>query len=120
MCWWAVECAGAGARAAMLVVEAPREAAVPPCAAPLDIPMSSLTKLNFTDYSAKVKPYENETRDNTRLNYEQALASVARLSYEQSVPNAGKIHYAEQNRLAYDPSVDSLCGDPSFILNTGS
>lgn len=116
-----VERAGAGARAAMLLVEAPREAAVPPCAAPLDIPMSSLTKLNFTDYSAKVnKSYsETENRDNTRLNYEQALASVARLSYEQSVPSTGKLHY-DQNRLAYDPSVDSLCGDPSFILNTGS
>lgn len=117
-----MECARASGRAAMLLVEAPREAAVPPCAAPLDIPMSSLTKLNFTDYSAKVnKPYsETENRDNTRLNYEQALASVARLSYEQSVPNTGKLHYTEQNRLAYDPTVDSMCGDPSFILNTGS
>lgn len=122
MCWWTVlERAGAGARSAMLLVEAPREAAVPPCAAPLDLPMSTLTKLNFTDYSAKVnKPYtETEARDNTRLNYEQALASVARLSYEQSVPNSGKLHYVEQNRLSYDPSVDSMCGDPSFILNTG-
>ncbi|PZC80901.1 hypothetical protein B5X24_HaOG213888 [Helicoverpa armigera] len=104
----------------MLLVEAPREAAVPPCAAPLDIPMSSLTKLNFTDYSAKVnKPYSDTDNRDMRLNYEQALASVARLSYEQSVPNSGKLHYAEQNRLAYDPTVDSLCGDPSFILNTG-
>lgn len=103
----------------MLLVEAPREAAVPPCAAPLDIPMSTLTKLNFTDYSAKVKPYDNQSEQrDSRLNYEQALASVARLSYEQSVPNATKLHYGDQNRLAYDPTVDPMC-DPSFILPTG-
>ncbi|CAB3249151.1 unnamed protein product [Arctia plantaginis] len=105
----------------MLLVEAPREAAVPPCAVPIDIPMSTLTKLNFSDYSAKVKPYpesQTEQRDNTRLNYEQALASVARLSYEQTVPNTSKLHYGEQNRLAYDPALDTMC-DPSFILPTG-
>ncbi|KAL0869126.1 hypothetical protein ABMA27_007424 [Loxostege sticticalis] len=102
----------------MLLVEAPREAAVPPCAAPLDLPMSSVTKLNFTDYSAKVKYNETpvEQRD-SRLNYEQALASVARLNFEQSVSSAGKLHY-DQNRLAFDPSMDSMC-DTSYLLPTG-
>ncbi|KAG6449975.1 hypothetical protein O3G_MSEX006341 [Manduca sexta] len=106
----------------MLLVEAPREAAVPPCAAPLDIPMSTLTKLSFTDFGVKVnKPYAEtpDQRDN-RLNYEQAIASVARLNYEveQSVNNSGKLHYAEQNRLAYDPAVDAMC-DTSYILPGG-
>lgn len=103
----------------MLLVEAPREAAIPPCAAPLDIPMSTLTKLNFSDYSAKVnKQYTEipaEARDvDTRLNYEQALASVARLNYEQSV-SSNKLHYGEQNRLAFDPAMDPMC-DSSYIL----
>lgn len=111
---------GACPRFAMLLVEAPREAAVPPCAAPLDIPMSSLTKLHFSDYSAKVNKQYTEipadARDvDTRLNYEQALASVARLNYEQSVTSNGKMHYTEQNRLAFDPSMDPMC-DPSYIL----
>lgn len=88
----------------MLLVEAPREAAVPPCAA-LD-PMTTLTKLNFTDYSAKVS-------QDDRVNYEQALASVARLGYEQAA-GSGKLHY-EQSRLAYDP-VDAMCADPAYIL----
>lgn len=101
----------------MLLVEAPREAAVPPCAAPLDIPMSSLTKLHFSDYSAKVnKQYTEIPADvDTRLNFEQAVASVARLNYEQSVSSNGKLHYAEQNRLAFDPSMDPMC-DPPYIL----
>lgn len=104
---------------AMLLVETPREAAVPPCAAPLDLPMSALTKLNFTDYSAKVnKPYAPPPTDareiDSRLNYEQALASVARLNYEQSVTNNGKLHYVEQNRLAFDPSMDPMC-DPTYM-----
>ncbi|VVD01547.1 unnamed protein product [Leptidea sinapis] len=64
----------------MLLVE-PLEAAGPPCAAPLHLPMS-LTKLNFPDYN-KVKTYENSDTDN-RLNYEDAL-NVARLTYEQSM-----------------------------------
>lgn len=111
---------GAGARSAMLLVETPREAAVPPCAAPLDLPMSTLTKLNFTDYSVKVNktyPETSDQRDN-RLNYEQALASVARLNYEleQSVTGSGKLHYADQNRLAYDPAVDTMCADPPYLL----
>lgn len=103
----------------MLLVEAPREIAVPQCAAPLDLPMSTLTKLNFTDYSAKVnKQYANsptEARDiDSRLSYEQAIASVARLNYDQTVSNNGKLHYVEQNRLAFDPSMDPMC-DPSYM-----
>ncbi|CAH2983391.1 unnamed protein product [Chilo suppressalis] len=104
----------------MLLVEAPREAAVPPCAAPLDLPMSTITKLNFTDYSAKVnKPYADnaaEQRD-SRLNYEQTLASVARLNFEQTVTNTGKLQY-DQNRLAFDTTLENLC-DTSYILPTG-
>lgn len=96
----------------MLVVE-PREAAGPPCAAPLH-PMSTLTKLNFTDYSVK-KPYEEQT-DN-RLSYEQAL-SVARLGYEQSA-NTNKVQYGDQNRLAFDPSVDTMYPDPAYVLHAG-
>lgn len=104
----------------MLLVEVPREAAVPPCAAPLQLPMSSLTKLNFTDYSVKVnKSYTElpDQRDN-RLSYEQTLASVARLNYgiEQSVNNPGKLHYTEQNKIAYDPAVDAICVDPSYLV----
>lgn len=110
---------GPRGRSAMLLVEAPREAAVPPCAAPLDLPMSTVTKLNFSDYSAKVnKPYTETAADqrDSRLNYEQALASVTRLNFEQSV-TSGKLQY-DQNRLAYDPTMDSMC-DASYILPTG-
>lgn len=104
----------------MLLVEAPREAAVPPCAAPLDLPMSTLTKINFTDYSAKVnKQYSESPTDSrdvdNRLNYEQALASVARLNYEQSVNSNNKLQYAEQSRLTFETSVDPMC-DPAYIL----
>lgn len=101
----------------MLVVEAPREAALPPCAAPIDLPMSTLTKLNFTDYSVKVnKPYtDNHEQRDTRINYEQALA---RLSYEQTV-TSGKLHCPEQNRLSYDPTLETLYSDTSYILPTG-
>lgn len=107
----------------MLLVEAPREAAVPPCAAPLDLPMSTLTKLSFTDYSAKVnKPYpesQQEQSANARLSYDQALASVTRLNFEQSVANSGKLQYAEQ-RLPFDPSVDAMCSsDQAYLLSTG-
>ncbi|CAG4957620.1 unnamed protein product [Colias eurytheme] len=99
----------------MLLVE-PREAAGPPCAAPIHLPMSTLTKLNFTtDYSVKVKPYENTETDN-RLNYEQALN--ARLSYEQSVNSSNKLQY-DHNRLAFDPTVENICNDPSYILPAG-
>lgn len=91
----------------MLLVETPREAAVPPCAL-LD-PMSALTKHNFTDYSAKVN-------QDDRVNYEQALASVARLSYDQA--SSGKLQYAEQSRI-FDPSVDAMCPDPTYLLPPG-
>lgn len=99
----------------MLLVE-PREAAGPPCAAPVHLPMSTATKLNFSDYSVKVKSYENAETD-TRLNYEQAL-NAARLGYEQSVNNPSKLQY-EQSRLSFDPTADNICADPSYILPAG-
>lgn len=103
----------------MLLVE-PREAAGPPCAAPLH-PMSTLTKLNFTDYSVKVKPYDLVEQTDNILNYEQAV-NAARLGYEQSLSSnssSSKLHYGDQNRLAFDPSVDNICADPSYVLPAG-
>ncbi|XP_045453168.1 ETS translocation variant 4-like [Melitaea cinxia] len=103
----------------MLLVE-PREAAGPPCAAPLH-PMSTLTKLNFTDYSVKVKPYDLVEQTDNILNYEQAV-NAARLGYEQSLSSnssSNKLHYGDQNRLAFDPSVDNICADPSYVLPAG-
>ncbi|KAJ2953316.1 hypothetical protein O0L34_g903 [Tuta absoluta] len=106
----------------MLLVEAPREAAVPPCAA-LD-PMSTLTKLPFIDYSAKnsqdkinqdykaSQDYSAKVNEE-RLSYEQALA---RLSYDQNV--SSKLHYSEQ-RISFDPAVDALCPDSTYLLPSG-
>lgn len=99
----------------MLLLEVPREAAIgPPCP---DLSMSSLTKLNFTDYSNKLnKTYDNTQQD--KLNYEQALA---RLNYENNTVSTTKVQYGEQNRLAFDPNVDpSLCQDPAYALATGT
>ncbi|CAG4953815.1 unnamed protein product [Parnassius apollo] len=104
----------------MLLVEAPGEAAGPPGAAPLHLPMATLAKLNFTDYSAKVnKQYtENNTepRDSSRLCYDNALS--ARSNYEQSVCS-GKLNYTDQSRLSFEPPIDNIGPDPSFILPGG-
>lgn len=104
----------------MLLVE-PREAAGPPCAAPLH-PMSTLTKLNFTDYSVKVKPYETVEQTENRLNYEQAL-SAARLGYEQSVSSSStspnKLHYVDHQNRLFDPSVENICTDPAYVVPAG-
>lgn len=104
----------------MLLVE-PREAAGPPCTAPLH-PMSTLTKLNFTDYSVKVKPYDTIEQTDNRLNYEQAL-SAARLSYDQTVnsnsTSPNKLHYGDHQNRLFDPSVDNICADPSYVLPAG-
>lgn len=93
----------------MLLVESPREAAVPPCA--LDLPMSALTKLNFTDYSVKLKPYDSPTERDSRLNYEQAL-SAARLGYEQSVTSP-KLQY---DQIRPFDQLENMCPDPAYAL----
>ncbi|CAH2045368.1 unnamed protein product, partial [Iphiclides podalirius] len=102
----------------MLLVEAPGEAAGPLGATPLHLPMATLTKLNFTDFSAKVnKQYASSSateRDGGRLCYDNALS--ARLNYEQSVCGVGKLSYADHNRLAYDPTLDNINSDTSFAL----
>lgn len=115
-----VECSESGRCAAAMLLVEPREAAGPPCAAPLH-PMSTLTKLNFTDYSVKVKPYDLVEQTDNILNYEQAV-NAARLGYEQSLSSnssSNKLHYGDQNRLAFDPSVDNICADPSYVLPAG-
>lgn len=88
--------------AAMLLVE-PREAAGPP-----SLPMSALTKLNFTDYSVKVKPYDEDNR----LNYEQSLG-VSRLAYDDTSSGSHKIQYDQ--RIAFE-TVDNVCQEPSYVL----
>ncbi|CAH4031923.1 unnamed protein product [Pieris brassicae] len=99
----------------MLIVE-PREAAGPPCAAPIHLSMSTASKLHFSDYSVKVKPYENSETD-SRLHYDQA-SNAARLGYELSGNNCNKLQY-EQGRLSFDPAVESVCTDPAYILPAG-
>ncbi|OWR43068.1 Transforming protein p54/c-ets-1 [Danaus plexippus plexippus] len=89
----------------MLLVE-PREAAGPP-----SLPMSALTKLNFTDYSVKVKPYDEDNR----LNYEQSLG-VSRLAYDDTSSGSHKIQYDQ--RIAFE-TVDNVCQEPSYVLPGG-
>lgn len=104
-------------KAAMLIVEAPGEVGAPPALAPLHLPMMTLTKLNFTDYSAKVNKQYNESEQRDSRGYDSALA--ARLSYEQSVCGAAKLNYNENNRLAFDQTFDNINTDPTFLLPSG-
>lgn len=102
----------------MLLVEAPGEAAGPLGAAPLHLPMATLTKLNFTDYSAKVnRQYDASEQRESRLCYDNALS--ARLNYEQSVCGVGKLNYTDHNRLTFDPTIDNINTDTSFALPAG-
>lgn len=98
----------------MLLIDVPREAAIgPPCP---DLSMSSLTKLNFTDYSNKLNKSYDSAQQQEKLSYEQALT---RLNYENNTVGATKVQYGEQHR-AYDPNGDpSLCLDAAYSLATG-
>lgn len=104
-------------RVSMLLLEVPREATVgPPCLPPNN--MSTLTKLNFTDYSAKINKQFSENQD-SRLTYEHTLSNVPRLNYAQAQNQHGvSKHEYTDSRLSFDPS-DSVCLDGNYAIATG-